>query len=113
MRVARPRRNPTRPRLACLLASALLAAAALGPLARAQKAKEEPDAARPKAKVRALTEKNSGKKVNLTKGDTFTVTLDANATTGYWWSVVRIDPEVIVLQGKPAYKAYPARRSRP
>lgn len=90
------------PRLVCLLASLLLTAS----LTSSVHGADAPVTAKPK--ILALTEKNNGKKIALTKGSTFTITLDSNATTGYSWAIVRINPEQIALQGKPMYKAYPA-----
>lgn len=51
-----------------------------------------------------LTEKMSGTTVALKKGNTLTVRLRSNPTTGFRWQIVGIDPEILVLQGKSKYE---------
>jgi len=58
--------------------------------------------AKKKADV-ALTDADQGKTVKLGVGKTVSVTLEANATTGYQWQVEKIDGEGIVQDGKPTY----------
>ena len=48
-----------------------------------------------------LTEKDSGRTVHLDKGDTFTVLLDSNPTTGYLWKLGTppYDENVMIMRG--------------
>lgn len=48
-----------------------------------------------------LTEKDSGRTLHLDRGDTFTVALDANPTTGYLWKFGNppYDENVMILRG--------------
>jgi inhibitor of cysteine peptidase len=62
------------------------------------------DTDEPKGKTHALTEKNGGETLKLKKGDTITLTLPSNPTTGFRWQVVRVNPELVALDGKPSYK---------
>ncbi len=45
----------------------------------------------------------SGQTLELSVGQELTVTLDANATTGYSWTVDQIDESVLSQQGDPEY----------
>ncbi len=48
-----------------------------------------------------LTEKDSGKTLHLDRGDTFTIRLDSNPTTGYLWQfgTPPYDESVMILRG--------------
>lgn len=52
-----------------------------------------------------LEKKDNGTLVDLKAGETFTVSLEGNPTTGYSWEVEGIDPAVIELSGEPDYKS--------
>ena len=47
-----------------------------------------------------LDEGNSGSDVTLRAGQTFTVSLKGNPTTGYTWEVVECDEQVLKLAGE-------------
>ena len=48
-----------------------------------------------------LTEKDSGRTLHLDRGDTFTVQLDSNPTTGYLWQLGTppYDEQVMIMRG--------------
>ena len=48
-----------------------------------------------------LTEKDSGKTLHLDRGDTFTIRMDSNPTTGYLWQfgTPPYDESVMILRG--------------
>ncbi len=52
----------------------------------------------------SLTEADNGKQITLRAGDTLTVTLESNPTTGYSWQVMYLDQTVLVQDGQPEYK---------
>jgi inhibitor of cysteine peptidase len=49
-----------------------------------------------------VTEADDGESVRLKVGDTFTVALPGNPSTGYSWNG-SADPEVVVLTGEPEF----------
>ena len=53
----------------------------------------------------SLVETDNGSTVDLKTGETFTILLEGNPTTGYNWAVMEIDPAVVELVGEPDYKA--------
>jgi inhibitor of cysteine peptidase len=53
----------------------------------------------------SLTDADNGKQITLQPGDTLTVTLESNPTTGYGWQVMELDQTVLVQDGDPEYKA--------
>lgn len=52
-----------------------------------------------------LTQTDAGKTIAVKAGDTFTVVLDGNPTTGYTWEVAPDSAAPVELQGEPAFKA--------
>jgi len=52
-----------------------------------------------------LTSADDGKTIELKLGDTFTIKLEGNPTTGYNWYVISSDPQIVAQQGDPAFKA--------
>lgn len=58
----------------------------------------------PKGKGHQLTEEDSGQKVTLEVGQTLTLTLKSNPTTGYQWQIRDLDEAVLKLSGYE-YKA--------
>ena len=52
-----------------------------------------------------LVEADNGKIVDLKTGETFTISLEGNPTTGYSWEVSGIDPAVVEQVGEPDYKS--------
>jgi inhibitor of cysteine peptidase len=46
---------------------------------------------------------DAGKTITLREGDTLTVTLDGNTTTGYIWLMQTMDPAILKQVGEPAY----------
>lgn len=55
--------------------------------------------------VAKLEQVDNGATIDLKTGETFTVTLEGNPTTGYSWEVAEIDPAIIELAGEPDYKS--------
>ncbi|GAB4503959.1 MAG: hypothetical protein Fur0043_09520 [Anaerolineales bacterium] len=51
-----------------------------------------------------LEAQDDGKQVTLQSGQTLTVSLEANPTTGYRWQVLQIDPAVLEQSGEAEYK---------
>jgi inhibitor of cysteine peptidase len=51
-----------------------------------------------------LTNADNGKQITAKTGDTLTLTLDSNPTTGYSWQVMEIDNTILAQQGDPEYK---------
>ena len=56
------------------------------------------------AKGTSLTDTDNGKQVTVNTGDTLTLTLTSNPTTGYSWQVMEIDNTVLIQSGNPEYK---------
>ena len=50
-----------------------------------------------------LTVDDSGGSITLSPGDTFTVTLVGNPTTGYSWEATAFDDTVLEMIGEPGY----------
>jgi inhibitor of cysteine peptidase len=56
----------------------------------------------------SLTEVDDGRVVELRVGETVSVTLPENATTGYRWAIDRLDPGLVeVNEAKPRYPSGP------
>ncbi len=51
-----------------------------------------------------MTLDNNGERVALGPGDTIEVHLEGNATTGFNWELVDLDPKVISTEGEPVYE---------
>lgn len=51
-----------------------------------------------------LDENDSGTEIPLAVGDQFSINLEGNLTTGYAWSIVKIDEGMLKQQGEPQYK---------
>ncbi len=51
----------------------------------------------------AITLADQGKTVALKPGQSLQIILDANRTTGFSWSVDKIDPALLTLVGQPVY----------
>jgi inhibitor of cysteine peptidase len=52
----------------------------------------------------SLTEADNGRTVDLRVGETVSVTLPENATTGYRWAIDRLDPGIVEAnEAKPHY----------
>jgi inhibitor of cysteine peptidase len=52
-----------------------------------------------------LTEADNDKQITLNAGDSLTLTLESNPTTGYSWQVIEIDNGVLIQDGAPEYKS--------
>jgi inhibitor of cysteine peptidase len=50
-----------------------------------------------------ITDMDNGKPVALHIGDTLRIELEANATTGYEWSLGLVDPSIVQQRGEPEY----------
>jgi inhibitor of cysteine peptidase len=48
-----------------------------------------------------ISEEDSGKTIELNKGDTLVVTLEGNITTGYNWEMLAQDPAILQQVGEP------------
>jgi inhibitor of cysteine peptidase len=46
---------------------------------------------------------DKGKTVDLKTGQILEVALPSNPTTGYTWEIIKIDPEMLEVDGKPLY----------
>ncbi len=46
-----------------------------------------------------ITEADRGRTINARCGDTITVRLEENATTGHKWQLENLDPSILALQG--------------
>ncbi len=52
----------------------------------------------------SLTLDDNGERLALAPGDTIEVTLEGNATTGFSWQLVDLDPTVITTEGAAVYE---------
>ena len=52
----------------------------------------------------SLTNADNGKQITAKTGETLTLALDSNPTTGYSWQVLEINNTILVQQGDPEYK---------
>jgi len=52
----------------------------------------------------SLTLDDNGERVALTPGDTIEVNLEGNATTGFTWELIDLDPTVITTDGEAVYE---------
>jgi putative hemolysin/predicted secreted protein len=52
-----------------------------------------------------VTEADQGKNFTLNMGDSLTVMLDSNPSTGYAWVVESVDNPVLLLDGEPVFKS--------
>lgn len=55
----------------------------------------------------AVTAADNGGEVALKPGETLTITLESNPTTGYSWQVMEINSTVLLQQGEPEYEQSP------
>jgi len=51
-----------------------------------------------------LGAQDDGRQVELNVGQTLTISLEANPTTGYTWAVQPLEEEILEQVGKPSYK---------
>ena len=51
-----------------------------------------------------LTSADNNRQITAKAGDTLTLTLDSNPTTGYSWQVMETDTAILVQTGDPEYK---------
>ncbi len=56
------------------------------------------------AEGQSLDASNDGTRVHLSPGGEVEVALEGNATTGFIWELVELDPDVIASGNEPAYK---------
>ncbi|MHB8910971.1 MAG: protease inhibitor I42 family protein [Syntrophales bacterium] len=52
-----------------------------------------------------LTERDSGKRISIAAGETISLTLTGNPTTGYTWEVAEIDRSVLAPDPAPSFAA--------
>jgi inhibitor of cysteine peptidase len=52
-----------------------------------------------------LRETDTGRTIELKRGDTLIVELEGNPTTGFLWEVESVDATILKQQGEPEYKA--------
>jgi len=52
-----------------------------------------------------ITEADNGSALELMKDDSLIITLEANASTGYQWRIVKNDAAILKPAGPPEYKA--------
>ena len=53
----------------------------------------------------SIGEAENGKTVELNAGDTLTISLAGNPTTGYNWYVASVDANILKQQGEPVFSA--------
>ncbi len=53
-------------------------------------------------KVR-ITESDNGQTIDLKQGDTLSLSIDGNPTTGYQWEVEEVDSSILALKGDPKF----------
>jgi len=54
-----------------------------------------------------VTDSDNGNEIRLRTGETLTVRLESNPTTGFRWQVMEIDDSVLGQEGEPEFKAAP------
>jgi len=57
-----------------------------------------------------LTEADNGAQIELSPGQTLTITLPSNPTTGYSWQVTQIDLKTLKQQGEAEYRQSPGSK---
>ena len=62
------------------------------------------------SKAATLTEADDGVRIELSPGQTLTITLPSNPTTGYSWQVAQIDTSLLEQQGQPDYQQSPGSK---
>jgi inhibitor of cysteine peptidase len=62
------------------------------------------------SKATTLTEADDGTQIELSPGQTLTITLPSNPTTGYSWQVAQIDTNLLEQQGQPEYQQSPGSK---
>lgn len=55
-------------------------------------------------RIRQFASEDNGKTGEVRAGDTFTVTLISNLTTGYQWDIEQLDPAILQQVGEAAYE---------
>jgi inhibitor of cysteine peptidase len=50
-----------------------------------------------------ITEDMNGQTINLAKGETLTLSIEGNPTTGYSWNLTSVDEAVLKSAGEPGY----------
>ncbi len=55
-------------------------------------------------KMAQLTEAENGQTVEINVGEQFSVTLEANPSTGYSWEAMDLDPAMLEQVGEPEFK---------
>ena len=55
--------------------------------------------------TQTLTAEDSGKSVQIKTGETFTITLESNPTTGYQWTVLDVDEKILSQVGDAEYQS--------
>src|SRR5260370_34132850 len=76
------------------------------PRSRCRAGGRKPVARHQSSLMQSLAEADNGRTVDLRVGETFRVRLPENATTGYRWTIDRLDDEVVEAVGsEPDYAA--------
>jgi len=55
--------------------------------------------------TQTLTAEDSGKSIQIKTGETFTITLESNPTTGYQWMVLDVDEKILSQVGDAEYQS--------
>jgi len=58
----------------------------------------------------AIAAEDDGRTIHVARGDTLTLTLESNPTTGYTWELSAGDPGVLAQVGEPEYRPDPTTR---
>lgn len=56
-------------------------------------------------KTEAVTEEMNGQTITLEKGQTLSLTLAGNPTTGYTWEISEVDENILASAGEPDYSS--------
>lgn len=52
-----------------------------------------------------LTETDNGRKISISEGESISLTLAGNPTTGYLWKLVAVDSDVLTAEAEPVFTA--------
>jgi inhibitor of cysteine peptidase len=57
------------------------------------------------AKTVKITAEDNGQTITLKQGETLSLSIEGNPTTGYGWEVSEVDPNILASAGEPGYKS--------
>jgi len=53
----------------------------------------------------SINAESNGKTISLNKGETLTLSIGGNPTTGYSWNLTNVDETILKSAGNPGYKS--------